>query len=497
MRRQPPTVHPCSLRRVALGVMSSSLALTLFACTVGPDIATPDVSHRLPTVWSDLPTQTTDADADADAATQPQRSTQVDFAQWWMSFGDPELALLVHRSLADNLSLAQARLRVMEARARRGIQNAERLPQLDADAGYSYARTGDEGFSFTGVPAGQDADLYRLGVVAGWELDLWGRVGRLVEAADADIDVAVEDARAVRIALAAEVAREVIRVRTLDAEIVVVRDTIASDRDAYDLAQSRVDAGFANALDAQRALRVLKANQAILPTLLADRRASELTLSTLLGVPTDRFTIAQTVLPQGPPMPDMGMPAELLTRRPDLRRAEREFAAATARIGAAMAERYPRVTLSGRLSLQGPDLGDAVNPDAYVANLGPSLTLPILDGGRITSRTTQAQSQQQQALARLEQAVLDAVAEAQTAADRFARLNQRLNRLHDAQAAAQDTEALARDRFEAGRSDFLDVTEATTQRLQIELALVNAQGNRLLRLIDLYTALGGGWQTPR
>ncbi len=452
--------------------------LALSACTVGPDYAPPDAPTLMPESWA------------ADDTPGPS----ADIARWWTLLGDDELAKLIDRAFTSNLTLAIARERVIVARARRGIENADRLPTLDAAASYTRAQTGDEGFVLGGAPSGAEVDIYSLGAVAGWELDLWGRVDRLVEAAEADIGVAIEDLRASRVALAAEVAREVILARAIDRDIELVRSTIETNQDALDVARSRSEAGFGGDLDVARALRDLESNSALLPALVADRREAELRLAVLLGTTPGAVTVTRADLPRRDIIPDLGVPADLLLRRPDLRRAERELAASTARIGAAKAERFPRVSLSGSIALQGPDLGDTVNPDAYVLSVGPSISLPIFEGRRIRSRVLEAESQQRQALLRLRSSVIDALAEVRTASMRRAQTEERVARLRDAESAARDAEDLSSARYRAGQVDFLDVTEARQSRLGIERARVSAERDALLRLIDLYASLGGGWE---
>lgn len=454
--------------------------LALCGCAVGPDYERPDAAKLLPDSWADT------------QASNPEP----DLRDWWLRFDDDELTALIEQALASSLTLAEARERIIAARARRGIANAERLPTLDAEASYTRTETGDEASPLGQSSAGVDEDLYSLGAIAGWELDLWGRVARLVEAADAEIEFAAEDLRASHVALVAEVAREVIAIRAIDRDVAIVASTIETDREALDIARARSAAGFADELDVARALRDLESNQALLPGLRADRRAAEFRVAVLLGLPAGSISIAERSLPEGVAVPNHGVPADLLMRRPDLRRAERELAAATARIGAAEAERLPRVTLLGSITLQGPDASDAVNPEAYVLQAGPTISLPIFQGGRIDARVQQAESEQRQALIRLQAAALDALAEVETASVRRAQAEARAERFREAEAAARDAETLSQDRFSAGRVDFLDVTEARRARLAIERSVVVAQRDALFGLIDLYAALGGGWDAP-
>lgn len=453
------------------------LLTALSGCVAGPDYSAPDASSLTPDGWS--------------AEVSPP--LVVDIARWWDGLEDEALTGLIERSFGTSLTLAEARERVIEARARRGIANADRLPTLDAEALYSRIQTGDDSFTVGGAPPGIEADVYSLGAVAGWELDLWGRVGRLVEAADAEVEFAVEDFRAARVALAAEVAREVVLVRAVDLDIELVESTVETDREAVEIARARASGGFGDELDVARAQRDLEANLALLPGLRGDRREAEFRLAVLLGVAPGEIEVEPAAMPRRDVVPALGVPAELLLRRPDLRRAERNLAAATARIGAAEAELLPRVTLSGSISLEGPDIGDAFNSDAYLLQAGPRISLPIIQGGRIRSRILQSESRQRLALIQLESAVLDALAEVETANMRRTRSEERVTGLMAAEAAARTAEDLSIDRYTAGQVDFLDVTEARQSRLAIERTRVAAERNALLRLVDLYTALGGGW----
>ncbi|MEM8757860.1 MAG: efflux transporter outer membrane subunit [Planctomycetota bacterium] len=449
----------------------------LAGCQVGPDYERPEDSALVPEAWS----------------SGEQSESEADIVRWWTRLDDPELTGLIDRAFESSLTLREAGERVIAARARRGIRNADRLPALDADAFYRRTVTGDEGLNFDGTPPGTSTDLYSLGAVAGWELDLWGRVSRLVEAADAEIGFATEDFRASRVSLAAEIAREVVLIRAIDRDLELVESTIETDRDTLSIAEARAEAGFGDALDVVRAERDLEADLALVPGLLADRREAELRVGVLLGAVPGSVEVSRASLPQGGGVPALGVPADLLMRRPDLRRAERELAAATARIGSAKAERFPRVTLSGSIALQGPDVDDVIDMDAYVLQAGPRITLPLFEGGRIRSRVQQAESEQRQAELRLRSAVLDALAEVETASVRRARAEERADRLLQAEAAARDAETLSTDKFTAGQVDFLDVTEARRSRLGLERERVVAERDTLLRLIDLYTALGGGW----
>ncbi|MCA9298398.1 MAG: TolC family protein, partial [Phycisphaerales bacterium] len=414
---------------------------------------------------------------------------------WWDRFGDAELTRLVEQACDSSLVLEEARERIVGARARRGIRHADRLPTLDGQGSYTRSQTGSDGFTLGGAPAGSEIDVYSLGVVAGWEIDLWGRVGRLVQAADADIAIAIEDARAIRLSIASEVAREVILIRSIDRDVALIRAAIENDEDILAIATSRAEAGFGDDLEVARARRDLESNRALIPERAADRRDAEFRLAILSGVAPGTIAVSEAAMPPLQSVPARGVPADLLLRRPDLRRAERELAASTARLGATMAERYPRVSLSGSIALQGPSLDDTIRPESYVLSIGPSITLPIFEGGRIRSRIEEAASDERQAMLRLRASVIDALGEVESASQRHDRSVERVARLIASEGAAQEAESLATSRYAAGRIDFLDVTESRRSRLTIERTRVAAEREALLRYIDLATSLGGGWDS--
>ncbi|MDX2148667.1 MAG: efflux transporter outer membrane subunit [Planctomycetota bacterium] len=481
-----------------LAPLAAGLCVGAVGCRVGPNYAPPDLTHRSGAAWTDA---TSEKSPDAGGPGKAEGETGVigpadaaTLATWWRSFEDSELTSLVERAFEGNLDLVEARERVIAARARRGIENAARLPSLDAETSYRRTQSGREATSLGGGPAGEETDVYALGVVAGWEVDLWGRVGRLVEARDAEIAFAIEDFRAARVALAAELAREVILVRSLDERTRVVERTIALNQQSVEIAESRVRGGLASELDLVRARRTLATDRALLPELAGQRRAAEHRAAVLLGLRPGELAIARASLPEPPSLPALGLPAELVTRRPDIRRAERQLAAATARIGAAEAERYPRVSLSGTFSLSSDTPGGVLDSDAGVLSAGPTITLPLFRGGAIDANIEAANSEARQALTRVESSVLGAVREVETALALHRQARRRVVELQDAATQARDAERLATSLYASGRTDFINVIDAQSQLLLIDERLVLTRQGRLERIIDLYAALGGGWE---
>ncbi|TVQ62846.1 MAG: efflux transporter outer membrane subunit [Phycisphaerales bacterium] len=456
------------------------LGAVLIGCTVGPDYAPPDLSFRFGEGWSE-------------ANAEQQHASRSDLSRWWRSFGDDELVVLIERSLSGNLDLLEAQERIIAARARRGVVHADRLPTLDAEAAYSRTERGSDAPMQMGPVRERSFDTFSGGVVAGWEADLWGRVSRLVEAADAETDLSVEDYRAVRVMIAAEVAREVLSIRAIDDRLAVLARAIEVDREFIEITRARTRAGLVSELDLLRAERTASVNRAAREPLRGERRAAEHRIAVLVGERPGSISVAQHRQAVAPPIPDLGLPAELLVRRPDIRSAERAYAAAVARIGAAQADRYPRVVFGGSFVLGGSDIGDLVDPDTRVLSFGPRVTVPIFEGGRIRSNITRAESDARSAHLRLERRALNAVREVETSLVRLGRARDRVTELESAFDSARDAEQLATSLYSAGNIDFINVLEARTERLAIEELLATARLDVLNESVSISVALGGGW----
>ena len=458
------------------------LGAVLCGCTVGPNYATPDLIAHFGEGW-------------AEANAVQQQTNTIDLARWWQSFGDDELVVLIERSLSGNIDLLEAQERIVVARARRGVVNADRLPTLDADGEYLRTERGIDAPMQMGRVGERSFDTFSGGVVAGWEADLWGRVSRLVEAANAEIDLSVEDYRAVMVMIAAEVAREVLSIRAIDDRLAVLARAIEVDREFIEITRARARAGLVSELDLLRAERTAAVNRAAREPLRGERRAAEHRIAVLVGERPGSILVAQQPQAVAPPIPNLGLPAELLVRRPDIRSAERAYAAAVARIGAAEADRYPRVVFGGSFVLGGSDIGDLVDPDTRVLSFGPRVTLPLFDGGRIRSNITRAESDARSAHLRLEQRALNAVREVETAVVRLGRSRDRVTELEAAFDSARDAEQLATSLYSAGSIDFINVLEARTERLTIEELLATARLDVLNEFVSISVALGGGWST--
>lgn len=458
------------------------LSLTIAGCTVGPDPRPPDLSSRTGPAWRQ-------------PAGDGVAAARQELGQWWRQLGSDELTALSARLLLQNLSLAESRQRIVVARAARGIADAERLPQLQGDAGYLRAGTGERSLDFQGPPPGRQVEVYAAGVTAGWELDLWGRVRRLVEAADADIDVRVEDYRAAAVALLGELARAYVDASTQHQRLQATTRLIELQRQTVTLLQSRLDAGNGARLDVEQARRELATTAAQVPTLQLALAAAENRVAVLVGErPTDGLVQASAAL-QLPPAIGLGLPADLLSRRPDVRARERSLAAAVARIGVAEAERYPRLSLGGTLALRAQN-GDALwsGVDGLSWSIGPSLSLPLFTGGRVDAAVAERTAEATAARLGLERVLLAAIGEVETAACGVVRSRQRLDQLQTAVVAAQNAAELARQLYAAGSRPLLLLLDAQRAQVAAEDAVLLGRQTALVQSIELYLALGGGYE---
>jgi NodT family efflux transporter outer membrane factor (OMF) lipoprotein len=473
-------------------VIASLLVSGLSACTVGPNYSTPKTES--PPVWT--------SELEGGTAAKPVG----DLSRWWDNLNDPRLTSLVERSIAGNLDLRVARARVIEARAQRGVIAAQDGPDVNLNSSYSRSRGSEEaGFAgpvaVPGVstkPGG--SDLYQIGFDASWEIDLFGRTRRAVESADADIAAALEGERGVLVSLAAEVARNYIDVRSFQNRLSIARANAASQQDAVNLATSRYKAGLTSELDVSRAQALLAATQAQIPTL----EAGELQAVHRLGVLMGRDPAAvQSELAEAAPIPHapaeipVGLPSELLRRRPDIRQAERQAASATARIGVATADLFPRVSLTGSVGLLSTQFGSLPQGNARFWSIGPSLTWSIFNMGGVKSNIKVQEARQEQSLAVYDQTILLAFEETENALVNYGRELVRRQSLGEAVDAGKRSVDLATELYTRGLTDFNAVIDAQRQMYIDQEELAISERTVAVNLVALYKALGGGWEEPK
>jgi len=414
-----------------------------------------------------------------------------DLAAWWRRLGDPELDRLVERALASGHDLRAAAARVAEARALRGIAAAERLPRLDGTA--SFERRAESGNTPLGmfVP---DTDQYAVGLDASWEIDLWGRVRRAVEAADADLAAAAWDARGVAVAVAAETAAAYVDLREMRLRLAIARDNVALQEQTEELVRSRLDAGLVGARDLAQALSIVASTRSRIPSLEAAARAAENRLAVLVGVAPGALSFSETApIPRPPDRIAVGVPADLLRRRPDVRRAERTLAAEVARVGVAEGDLYPRLTLGGVLGLAADVASDLGDHDSGTYSFGPSLRWNLFDGGALRARVRAQDARAEQALVAWERTVLLALEEAENAMTAFVREQARRDALAEAADQSRRAVELARIQYEEGLTDFQAVLDSQRARADLEDQLATSDGEVAANLIALVRALGGGF----
>ncbi len=488
------------------GYLTASLTACLAAgCTVGPSFVRP--KPDVPAEWSRTALQPPPSGHRASTV-----STQTPpVVEWWTSFRDPTLSSLIGRSVAASLDVREAVLRIEESRAQRDVTAAGLWPSLSANASYTRQRlslnTPDGaifgiGPKIPGLPAGIFANpfnQYQLGLSASWELDLFGRVRRSVEAANADTQASIEDARSVTLSLVSDVAEAYIDLRGAQLKKSILEQSLATQRDVLQLTRQRWNAGLTTDLDVENAASEVSGTEAQLP--LADR---EITLdinqlSELMARPPDalRAELRQArPVPPVPPTVPIGLPADLARRRPDIRRAEASLHAATARIGVAVADLFPQLTLSVAGGYQSEGLSELIDAASRFATLGPTIDLPIFDAGarRATVRLQDARAKE--AAIDYARTVLGALNEVENALAAYGADQDRRVSLAAAVEASRNALTLARQRYGGGITSFIEVLDAERTLQQNQLSLADATTAVSSDLVLLYKTLGGGWQTP-
>jgi NodT family efflux transporter outer membrane factor (OMF) lipoprotein len=420
-----------------------------------------------------------------------------DLTHWWTVFNDSVLDGLVERAYSQNPTLQAAAVRVLEAQAAGNVAFAALFPQSQAAAGaYSVNRIST---NEANVPAGIDQNFqdWRLGFGAAWELDFWGRFRRAVEAADADVLAAIASYDDVLVSLIANVAGNYIVLRTLEERLVVARANVEIQSRALEIARARFEGGTVTELDASQAASLLGDTQSIIPGLEASRRQAENALCILLGIPPrDLRDIlgAEGLVPPPPDSVAVGIPADLLRRRPDVRRTERQLASQCARIGVAKSELYPAISLAGDLGVVAEDAGDLFKGDSIAGFAGPSFRWPLLNYGRITNTIRAEDARFQALVSEYEAIVLRAQGEVEDAIAGFIGAKRQAVFLTQSVQSATRAQEIAELQYRGGTADYTRVLDTQTFLAVEQDKLVVTRGLAALRLVDLYRALGGGWE---
>jgi NodT family efflux transporter outer membrane factor (OMF) lipoprotein len=413
-------------------------------------------------------------------------------AQWWTTLQDPVLVRLIQQAVEGNLDIQEARSRVREARARRRIEESALFPVIDSSADVTRSRSSENSGS------GQENTLYSAGFDAGWELDVFGGTRRSIEAAGADLEASEADLQDVLVSLLAEVALNYAEVRIFQARLGVAEANIAAQEETYHLTRSRFEAGLSDELAVQQALYSLESTRSQLPTLRTGLDTAKNRLAVLLGKPPG--SVHQELSEDRPiPVPPItiavGVPADTLRRRPDIRRAERLLAGQTARIGVATADLYPKFRLAGSIGLESISSGDWLQWASRAWRIGPNISWNVFDAGAIRQNIEVQTALQQQALNRYHAAVLTALEEVENALKAYAEEQIRRDSLILATDAAQKAFLLAEDQYRAGLIDFIIVLIAQRSVLSLQDELATSEGAVTSNFVRLYKALGGGWST--
>ena len=418
-------------------------------------------------------------------------------SKWWSTLNDPLLTQLIEQAVTGNLDLKEAKARVREARARRGISEAALFPIVDASGTYKRTRSSEHGLSGAG---GGDPinDLYQAGFDAGWEIDVFGGIRRSVEAADADLGASEESLRDILVSLLAEVAINYVDARAYQTRLSVAEANIKAQEETYELVRSRHEAGLSDELALQQARYNLEDTKSQIPTLRAGMEAAKNRLAVLTGRPP---RAVHAIMEERKPIPvtpitvAVGIPAETLRRRPDIRAAERQVAAQTARIGQAEADLYPKFNLVGSIGLESLDASDFFKAASGAWSFGPTIRWNIFDAGAIRKNIEVQTALRDQVLIGYESAVLAALEEVENALTAYGQEQLRRERLAKAEEAAERAVLLARDQYKAGLVDFSNVLDAERSLLSFQDQLAQSEGAVTSNLVTLYKALGGGWET--
>lgn len=452
----------------------SLLALPLAACAVGPTYRAPETA----------PAQFVSASV-AGVAEQPFE------AKWWGQFGDPVLDGLVARALGGDLDLKIAAARVTEARAMLGAAKRTRWPDVTVDAAHSESHGQQPGFGDERL----DIKSNDIGFAALWELDLFGRVRRGVEAAGAEAGAAEARLRDAQVLVAAEVARNYLELRGAQKRLAVARTNLEYQRETLELTKTRYGLGRGTQLDVSSAQARFSATEAEIPSLVAAEAVAANRLAVLVGLRPGGLTDELAPREIAPHLTTLavGAPEDLLKRRPDIRAAERELAAATARIGLAKADLFPRLTLTGFLGFIAGDASDLGESQSRAWSLTPAFTWAGMgSGGRARVRVAEARTDA--AFAAYEGTVLRALEETENAFAVYGAQRQRLSSLIEQAAASREAAELARVRYREGAVDFLRLLDAERTLLQAEDALAGGETDLNTSVVLIYKALGGGWE---
>ena len=465
-------------------ILAAGLAL-LAGCAVGPNYRPPRTDTA--SDWA--------SPLGAGETNRPAR-----LAAWWKNFNDTNLDALVATAVQSNLTLRIAEARVREARAERGVVAAGLWPSVDGTASYTRNRFGARQFpplAGFGVPL--DYDLYSAGFDAAWEIDVFGGTRRAVEAAQADIGAAEYGQRDVLVSLLAEVARDYLEARGYQQRLRITHDNLRVQQQLLDLTSNRFEHGLSSDLDVQQATAVLRSTEAEVPTLETGYRQSVYALAVLLDRPPGALLDGMSAIepiPVTPPVVPVGLPADLLGRRPDVQSAERRLAAATARIGVAKSDLLPKFSLTGFANLESVSADNWFDYGSRVWTAGPTVEWELFEAGRIRANIRVQNARQEEALDEYQQILLVALQDAENALTAYAREQVRRESLSRSVEANRQALELSTQLYQSGLADFLQVLDSERSLYEAQDERVQSDQAVSVDLVQLYKALGGGWEDP-
>ena len=465
-------------RSLKASSLASLLALMVGCAAVGPDYKEPEIVT--PDAWTNVVIE----DVNSNAALE----------QWWTTFDDPMLDSLLERAKEANPDLLIAIERIDEARAFSRIAGGDRYPDLNAGASFERARNSES--LNIGAFGANPANTWSTGLSTRWEVDVFGRVCRTIESAEANVGVSIEDYRDVMVSLYAQVAIHYVDIRTLQQRIKYAQSNIKSQRATLDVVQSRFDAGLVPQYDVAQSKYNLANTETLIPELIPLLEFSLNELAILLGEAPGSLD-KELWLEASIPTPNIDMaitpPAELLRQRPDIRQAERQVASQTAKVGVATAALYPEFSLAGALTLGATDFGDLGDSDSIGWSFLPGVRWNLFSGGSVQGRIDVEESRTKQTIIQYEKTVLDALAEVETQMVSVNQERLRSAKLAEAVAASQESVDLVSTSYLAGLTDFQSLLDSQRSLFNQQDRLVASQGQAVIDFIDLNRALGGGW----
>ena len=478
-------IHSCAMNIGFINLLRSlafgSAMLFFTACSaVGPDYVRPDIV--MPKEWN----------AGIGMGISPGPVDPHELAGWWSTLNDPVLSGLMENGVKGNSDLRKARARVREARARRGISKAGLFPSIDTSGSITKRRGSED----TG--SGNESELYDAGFDAGWELDVFGGVRRSIQSAEADLMASEEDLHDVLVTLLSEIALNYIEVRSFQARMSIAVANLELQTETYEITQWRFQAGLITQLDVEQARYNLEQTKSEIPSLHIGLKQAENRIALLLGKTPGSLNdelAEQRSLPSPPAGVAVGIPADILRQRPDIRRAERQLASQTAKVGAATAELYPHFNLTGSIGLEALTLNNLFRYGSRSYRVSPGFSWNIFDAGSIRQNIEVQNALQEQAMIQYEQTVLAALEDVENALVSYYGDQERMHSLEKASQASQLASDIAQIQYASGLIDFQTVLTAQRSLLSLQDQLEASRADVTSNLVRLYKALGGGWTT--